>query len=290
MKIAIYGSRQQAPYSEQLAAFLDILARQGVEVVMHRKLYDLLLHLIPTHLAAVRQVVNTPDFTADIALSVGGDGTFLRTAQWVGDKEIPILGINTGHLGFLSGASIDELPEVTTELLEGRYCTSQRALLHVCAVDIPDWDLPGWPFALNEVAFSKEENASMIVAETQLNGHHLAAYRADGLLVATPTGSTAYNLSVGGPILQPDVPAWVLSPIAAHSLGIRPLVVNQDSTLEITVQGRAHSWRLTLDGRGYSLPTGATVKLCKAPFSLKIITRPTHDFSSNLREKLRWNE
>ncbi len=285
MKLAIYGSRQQAPYAQQIAQFLDLLASRGVEVVMHRKLYDLLQQLMPEHLSAVCEVVNTPDFDADVVLSIGGDGTFLRTAMWVGSKEIPILGINTGHLGFLSGANIDELPEVAAELIEGRYDTSDRALIHATGVD-----LPGWPYALNEAALTKEETASMIVAETKLDGYHLADYRADGLIVATPTGSTAYNLSVGGPILQPDVPAWVLSPIAAHSLGMRPLVVNDDSRLDVTVTGRARSWRLTLDGRGYSMPIGATVRLSRAPFFLKIVTRPDHDFPTTLRKKLRWNE
>ncbi len=285
MKIAIYGSRQQVPYAQQLAEFLDILHRENVDVVMHRKLYDLLVHIIPLHLACVKKVVSSADFNADLALSIGGDGTFLRTAMWIGDKEIPILGINTGHLGFLAGASISELPAVASELLEGRYATSDRALIHASGMEIA-----GWPYALNEAALTKEETASVIVAHTELNGKHLADYKADGLIVATPTGSTAYNLSVGGPILQPDVPAWVLSPIAAHSLGMRPLVVSYDSTLRIKVSGRAHSWRLTLDGRGYSMPIDSEVTLSRASFCLKIVTRPGHDFASTLRQKLRWNE
>lgn len=285
MTIAIYGSRQQAPYTPQLAQFFDLLSSQGVEIIMHRKLYDTLCQLIPLHLAAVRKVVNNSDYKADLALSIGGDGTFLRTAMWVGQKEIPILGINTGHLGYLSGASIDELPIVLSEILAGNFSTSERSLIHIEAPEIN-----GWPYAINEVAFTKEENASMITAETSLNDSNLANYRADGLIVATPTGSTAYNLSVGGPILQPDVPAWILSPIAAHSLSMRPLVVNNDAKIAVCVQGRARHWRLTLDGRGYSIPIGETVRLKKADFVLKLINRQGHDFASTLRDKLHWNE
>lgn len=285
MKLAIYGSRQHHIYGERLGQFLNILKEQGVDVVMHRKLYEVLVHLMPLSLAAVSQVTSNSDFTADAAISIGGDGTFLRTAMWVGDKEIPILGINAGHLGYLSAARIDELPSLLPMLMKGDYRTESRSLLEVQAPGFSDC-----PFALNEVALGKEENASMIVAATRINGEPLAEYRSDGLLVSTPTGSTAYNLSVGGPIIQPSAPAWVIAPIACHSLGMRPLVVGDDSEIGITVGGRAHTFRLSLDGRNASLPIDTCVKIRKAPFSVKVIMRPGMSFAQALREKLHWNE
>lgn len=285
MTIAIYGSRQLQAYAEPLGQFLEMLASAGVEAVMHRKLYDVLIHAMPLRMAAVRKVVSTPDFSADVAVSIGGDGTFLRTAIWVADKQIPILGINAGHLGYLSAADITELPALAPVLLGGEYATESRSLIEVSAPG-----LATWPYALNEVAVSKEENASMIVARTQINGQPLADYRADGLLISTPTGSTAYNLSVGGPIIQPAAPVWAIAPVAAHSLGMRPLVVSDDSEITVTVDGRAHTCRLSLDGRTASLPIGTRISLRKAPFSIRLVSLPGRTFAQRLRDKLHWSE
>lgn len=285
MIIAIYGRRTQDDFAPQLSAFLQTLARLGIDVVMHRKLYVSLVHLMPASLAAVRKVTNVPDFRADAAISIGGDGTFLRTAMWVGPKKIPIIGVNTGHLGYLSSASVDELGDLLNELISGNYAISERTLVEVVSPE-----LATWPYALNEAAVSKEETASIIEADTRINGEPLVCYKADGLIVATPTGSTAYNLSVGGPIIQPSAPVWVISPIAAHSLGQRPLVVSDSSEIEITVQGRARGFRLSLDGRSVTLPIGATVRMRRAPFPIRLITRPGHTFPAALRQKLHWSE
>lgn len=285
MTIAIYGSRQLQAYAEPLGQFLELLAQAGAEAVMHRKLYDVLIHAMPLRMAAVRKVVATPDFSADIAISIGGDGTFLRTSMWVGDKQIPILGINAGHLGYLSAADITELPSLAPALLSGDYATESRSLIEVTSPE-----LNTWPYALNEVAVSKEENASMIVADTHINGHHLAAYRADGLIISTPTGSTAYNLSVGGPIIQPSAPVWAIAPVAAHSLGMRPLVVSDTSEITVTADGRARTFRVSLDGRPASLPIGSTISLRKAPFAIRLVSLPGRTFAQRLRDKLHWSE
>ncbi|MCC8114528.1 MAG: NAD(+)/NADH kinase [Bacteroidales bacterium] len=285
MTIAIYGSRRQEPYADKIAAFLDVLAHAGAHVVMHRKLYDVLIHLIPAHLAPVRKVVAGPDFKADCAVSIGGDGTLLRTAMWVGSKDIPIIGVNTGHLGYLSGATVEELPSLANELLTGSWPTESRTLMHVSQPE-----LPFWPYALNEVAVAKEDTASMIIAHTSIGGALLANYRADGLVISTPTGSTAYNLSVGGPIIEPSAPVWALSPIAAHSLSMRPLVVSDDSHISIEVDGRGRQFRLTLDGRAVALPLGTRIEIEKAPFKLRLIVRPGHEFPIPLRQKLHWSE
>lgn len=285
MKIAIYGRKRQEEYAAALSKFFRRLADAGIEIVMHRKLYEVLSVLMPRDLAAVRQVVAGTDFKADVALSLGGDGTFLRTAMWVGDKEIPILGVNTGHLGYLASATVDDLPDVAEHLIAGEFDIKERKLIEVTA---PHIDV--WPYALNEVAVSKEQTASMIEAITMLDGKLLAHYKADGLIICTPTGSTAYNLSVGGPIIQPSAPVWGISPIAAHTLSMRPLVVCDSSDIEVTVTGRAEEFRLTLDGRAVTLPIGTKVKLKTAPFVVRLITRPMHGFPESLREKLGWSE
>lgn len=284
MRIAVYGRRRQEEFSAELAAFFERLGQGGAEIVMHRKIYDVLVHTIPHSLAAVRKVTSGHDFSADAAVSLGGDGTFLRTAMWIGDKQIPILGVNTGHLGYLASATIADLPAVADELLEGRFDVDDRRLIEVC-----EPKLDTWPYALNEVAVSKDQSASMIEAHTTISGRPLADYKADGLIVCTPTGSTAYNLSVGGPIIEPCTPVWCLSPIAAHTLSMRPLVVCDTAELDIVVEGRALEYRIALDGRATTLPIGTKVVLRKAPFLVKVINRAGHGFPMAMRDKLGWS-
>ena len=283
MKIAIYGSRRQEPYSQFIKALLRNLALSGVELVMHRKLYAHLTDELGVSLPGVS--VAPAEFAdmghVDMAVSIGGDGTFLRTAAWVGSTQTPILGINTGHLGYLAPVAVSEASAFVTDILEGNYDIEKRALI---AVDAPN--ITGWPFALNEVVFSKDDSASMISARATLNQAELAVYKADGLIVATPTGSTAYNMSAGGPIVQPSAPVWVFTPIAAHSLGMRPLVVSDDITAQVTVEGRSHSFRLSVDGRSTTMPMGATVTLRRAPFSTLIVQPRDCAFPAVLHNKL----
>lgn len=283
MKIAIYGSRRQEPYLDAIAEFLNSLARKHIDVVMHAKLHSYLLPLLPEAIGAVSEVTDSPCFSADLAVSIGGDGTFLRTAAWVADKEIPVLGVNTGHLGYLSAIGVDELPSVIDALADDDFIIESRSLIEVVEPEIPCW-----PFALNEVALAKEDSASMITASTMLDGTLLADYRADGLIVSTPTGSTAYNLSAGGPIVEPTAPVWVLSPIAAHSLSMRPLVVGDSSLLDIRPRSRSRNVRLAVDGRSTVLPSDTRVVLRKATFGVRIIRRRSHGFQHTLRDKLSW--
>lgn len=261
-------------------AFVNTLIGKGVHIVMHIKLYDSLSDTLGD---SPIEVTDSSDFHADVVLSFGGDGTFLRTAMWVGSKEIPILGINTGHLGYLTTARAEDLDQVTDDLLQGHYTVEERSLLHVVS---PSLDT--WPYALNEVVVNKNDTSSMVVVDTVIDGKPIASYRADGLIIASPTGSTAYNLSVGGPVVQPSAPVWVLSPIAAHSLSMRPLVVSDDSDISFTVDSRAGSFRLTLDGRTGTLPVGTTVKVRRAPFMVCVICRFGYEFPHALRTKLFW--
>ena len=283
MRIAVYGSRRQDNYLPEIEAFMKRLAQMDVELVMHPKLYKYLQAVMLPALAAVRRVTDSSDFIADAAVSIGGDGTFLRTAMWVSRSDIPILGVNTGHLGYMTALSVDRLSEVPELIMSGTLSYERRGLIEVVSPEIKTW-----PFALNEVTISKDDSASMIDAMTYLDGIHLADYCADGLIIATPTGSTAYNLSVGGPVIQPQTRVWVISPIAAHTLTMRPLVISDSSSLSILPQARAEHFRLTLDGRLVSLPVGTEIHLRRADFDVKVLHLPGSSFIETLRNKLHW--
>lgn len=282
MKLAIYGSRHQDEYLSQIEAFLNSLTRRGDSAVMHSKLYNYLLHIMPMALKCVCRVVDTGDFNADFAVSLGGDGSFLRTSAWVADKGIPIVGVNTGHLGFLTSLGIDELPQLP-ELLEGQYEIVRHSLLEVVSPQVQ-----GWPYALNEVTLTKSESSSIISVNAILDDVPLANYRADGLIVATPTGSTAYNLSVGGPIVVPVAPVFVLSPIAAHSLSMRPLVIADSSELRLRCDSRTPRFRLSIDGHATVHELDTEVVLRRARFDVLAVQLPGHNFPDTLRNKLSW--
>jgi len=283
MKIAIYGSRRQDAYLPQIEAFLAEMSQRGDTAVMHAKLYEYLLHLMPFALKCVERVCDSTEFTADYAVSIGGDGSFLRTAAWVADKEIPILGVNTGHLGFLASLGVDGLAQLPSLLECGDFKLQSHSLIHVAE---PKLDI--WPFALNEITVGKAETSSIITVNVLLGDIHLANYRADGLIVCTPTGSTAYNLSVGGPIVQPTAPVFVISPIAAHSLSMRPLVIDDASELTLRCNSRKPRYRLSLDGRSSVFDLSQQVVLRRAPFAVKSILLPGHNFADTLKNKLSW--
>lgn len=283
MRLAIYGSKRQDDYLPLIEEFLNAISSHGDNVVMHAKLYHYLLHLMPRALKCVERVCDTCDFTADYVVSLGGDGSFLRTAAWVGSKGIPVVGVNSGHLGFLASLDILELPQLPEILSRKEFTVEDLALLEVVEPRVP-----GWPFALNEVTVTKSDSSSIIEVDVQVDGTELARYRADGLIISTPTGSTAYNLSVGGPILAPDTPAIVMSPIAAHSLSMRPLVLSNRVVLTMKCESRSSHYRISLDGRAVSFPLEEPVKLRKAPFSIRAIRLKDRNFPETLRNKLAW--
>ena len=216
---------------------------------------------------------------ADLAIAIGGDGAFLKTAAWVGDSGIPVAGINTGHLGFLAAFSFDNPDDINRYLIAGDYVIEDRTMLEV--------ETPAGVFhALNEAAITRGENASMVSIRTEINGHDSLTYKGDGLIIATPTGSTAYNLSVGGPILDPSVAGWIIAPIAAHSLTVRPLVINDSSVVRLHVELRSPTFRLTLDGKSMSLPDGSLLSISKARWPLRLVTLPGHNFTDTLTTKM----
>ena len=284
MRIAVFGNRYQEAHIEELSTLFDLMSRHNVWVEMEESFYNYLCSVL-TSPPEVNDLIKGDDFNAAIALSIGGDGTFLRTAQRVGEKEIPILGINTGHLGYLADVTVNEANDKLQNLLDGKYHVESRTMI---AVTSPDAKLDLWRYALNEVAILKEDTSSMIEMEATVDDSHLATYLADGLIVSTPTGSTGYNLSVGGPIVAPSAPVWAISPVAAHSLTMRPLIVADDSVISVTTRSRSETYRISLDGRSQTLPGGTTIEMRRAPFVTRVIQRLDHRFTDTLRSKLLW--
>ena len=284
-KIAIYGSRRQEGHIGQLGKFIDALTGLGIEVYIEKKLAKVLTEEgFRLQIHGAKPCVDLPE-KIDVVVSAGGDGTFLRAARWIGDREVPILGINTGHLGFLANCPIEHVERLAGHLAAGEGTIEKRFILEVEVEGYPSGTLP---FALNEVAFLKGETSSMIDAHVTIDGSFLADYRADGLIVATPTGSTAYNLSVGGPIIDPTLECMVLSPIAPHTLTLRPLVAAGNAVIKASIYSRASEFRLSIDGRSFAMPCEREITVRKADYSVRVLRMPEEHFTSTLRNKLLW--
>lgn len=284
-KIAIFGNSYQKAYLTQLKDLFQKLSDCGIEVDIEHRFYDYLNSQLDEF--RFSKVVENPDKSYDLVLSIGGDGTFLHTAQWVGNKGIPIMGINTGHLGFLSMYKLEETDDLIKALMRGDFITEKRSLLQVISSELPN-DM--WPYALNEVAILKQDTSSMISVRAEVDSFFLADYLVDGLVISTPTGSTGYNLSAGGPILQPTIDNWVLSPIAPHTLTMRPLVVSGESEIKAITTSRVDTYRLSLDGRSVSLPCETEIRVRKAPFSIIVMRQANDNFANTMRDKLHWGK
>ena len=227
----------------------------------------------------------------DFALSIGGDGTFLTSAAVIGNKNIPILGVNCGHLGFLAEVQTQDLNYILHKLLAREYTIEQRSLLHLSVLDKegnPRDTLIMAPNALNEIAILKEGLSSMLSIETTVNGELLHTYHSDGLVIATPTGSTAYNLSIGGPLMAPQSRGIILTPIAPHSLTVKPLVVPDDWKLDIKVNSRYDAYMVSVDGRSQSLSTDMSLHIERANYTVKVVQIGDNSFLNSLKAKLNW--
>ena len=287
MKIAIFGNKYQQEAITHIGNLLHELGNCRAQVAIEDSFYSF-LHESALDLGPEIKKFGCDDaFDADVAFSIGGDGTFLRTAQVVTPLQIPILGINTGHLGYLTSADVKEASQVMCKLLDGDYFIENRSMLALKS-DLIDEGKPH--FALNDIAFLRQETSSMIEVEVKVHDTPLTTYKGDGLLVCTPTGSTAYNLSVGGPILEPLAQCIILSPVSAHSLTMRPIVIRDSLELAITTRSRASLYQVSIDGETTNMPSETTVYIGKAPFCTQVIQFYGHDFASTLRTKLMWGK
>ncbi len=285
MHIAVFGSSHQDRYLDSLSKLFSTLSRFNVTIEMEQKFYNYLCKMLP-QAPKVDNIITSDGASAEIALSIGGDGTFLRTARRVAQKNIPIVGINTGHLGYLTDATMNEAEMVINDLINKKYQIEERTMLEV-TIDNSDTEI-GEPYALNEVAILRQDTSSMISVKTSVNGTYFTTYLGDGLIISTPTGSTAYNLSVGGPILDPTSQNVVLSPISPHSLTMRPLVLRDDAVIQVSPQSRSEIFNISIDGRSNPCPIGTSVTISKAPFTIKVIQSLRHSFVDTLRDKLMW--
>lgn len=284
MKFAIFGNTYQAKKSAHVQRLLSILQKHGAEICISREFHDFLTTDQHFDLSGT-STFEENDFEADMVLSVGGDGTFLKAASRVGNRSIPILGINTGRLGFLADVSPEDMEETFEEIYNGNYKIENRSVLQI---ECEGQALEGYPYALNEIAILKRDSSSMIAIHAAINGAPLTTYQADGLVISTPTGSTAYSLSVGGPIIVPHSNTIAITPVAPHSLNVRPIVINDDWVITLDVESRSHNFLIAIDGRSESCREGSSLTIRKAPYPIKVVKRTNHIFFHTLRDKMMW--
>mgnify|MGYP002541443882 CR=1 FL=1 len=284
MKFAIFGNTYQAKKSTHVETLFSILKEYKDELYLCREFYNFLTKDLHMHIE-VNGLFDHSNFDADMVISVGGDGTFLKAASRVGNKNIPILGINTGRLGFLADVSPAEMEATFKEIHELKYRVEERSVLNIACDGQP---LKGYPYALNDIAVLKRDSSSMIAVHTYINGAYLTTYQADGLVIATPTGSTAYSLSVGGPIIVPHSATVAITPVAPHSLNVRPIVIRDDWEIKLEVESRSHNFLVAIDGRSESCNEGSHLIIRKADYSIKVVKRFDHIFFDTLRTKMMW--
>lgn len=284
MRIGIFGSEYQLEKQSIIRRVFSKLAALGAEVYVDADFSDFLRDTFGFE-PAVAGILSGDEFDLEVAISMGGDGTFLRTAARVNRQNIPILGINTGRLGFLADVGSTEVEETLEEVFKHYYRVEERTLLRL---GTETRAYQGYNYALNEIAVLKRDTSSMITIHTELNGEYLTSYQADGLVIATPTGSTAYSMSVNGPIILPQDNSLVLSPVAPHSLNVRPLVIPDDYEIRLNVDSRNRTFLVSLDGRSEIFPSGIRLTISKANYTTKVIKRYNHTFYQTLREKLMW--
>ena len=284
MKIGLFGNEYRVENQKCIQSLFDKLKAFDTKVYVERRFYDYLT-LQSASKPGVAGLIESNPLALDLAISLGGDGTFLRTAAWVGRQNIPILGINMGRLGFLADINTDAVEATLDEIFGKKYTVEERSVLEL------ESNPPfrgRYNYALNEIAVLKRDTSSMITIHTSLNDEYLTNYLGDGLLVATPTGSTAYSMSVNGPIIIPQANNFVLSPVAPHSLNVRPLVIPEDYRIRLKVETRNNNFLVALDGRSDIYPPGSEFVIRKADFTIRLVKRYPQSFYETLRKKLLW--
>lgn len=283
MKVAIYSRGGQTLQAQDLCSLLDLLEKAGIKAVVYKSLKDQYAEL-----ASLENVfVGSADLDEhiDALISLGGDGTLLDTVCLVRDKQIPVLGINYGRLGFLASLGKENIVEAVLALQERTYVLDKRKLLHLDA-SVPLFGEE--PFALNEVVIHKREFSPMIKIHTYLNGEFLNTFWSDGLILSTPTGSTGYSLSCNGPVVFPESESFVITPIAPHNLNIRPIVIPNNNVISFEVEGRMDDFICTLDSRKEVVSKDVQLAVRKEAFSFNLVRLNENNFLRTLREKLTW--
>lgn len=284
MRFALFGNTYETCKSVHAEQLFAILSSYGDEVYVERDFYRFLCETQSFSFEPAGLIDKLEKLEADMAISLGGDGTFLKAACYVGATGIPIVGINTGRLGFLADVSADEMETFFANLHEGHYSVRDRSLLEITTSDSTEQPA----YALNEVTLSKHDSSSMIAVHTHVGGEHLTTYMGDGLIIATPTGSTAYSLSAGGPIIYPQSEVFVLTAVAPHSLNVRPIVIADDKTIELRIESRSGSFLVAIDGISRSYPEQTTITLRKAAHAIRVVKQEGNTFFHTLQQKMKW--
>lgn len=290
MKIGIYGQFYHANSAVYIEELLNVLDCENIEVVIEEGFF----RLIHQNESIKKEFSHFGSFTSidpsyDLFFSVGGDGTILKAVNYVRDLGIPIVGINTGRLGFLATVNKEEIKKTIYKLLRQEYHLSERTLLCI-ETDPKTEGFEELSFALNEIAVNRKNTTSMITIETWLDGEYLTAYWADGLIISTPTGSTGYSLSCGGPVITPSTKALAITPIAPHNLNARPLIIRDNTRITLKVSGRENEYLVSLDSRIATLQNQTTIHIKKASFKIKMVEFRGDSFLKTLRQKLLWGE
>jgi NAD+ kinase len=285
MRVAIHGLSLKAEFLPILGSLFEKLQSLGISICLTPILDQQLRQLSPS--SPPFQILQRPeDFDGlDFFLSIGGDGTLLDSVCVVGKKEIPILGLNTGRLGFLANVATDKIGEAIEELAKGNYQIESRILL---SLNSSKKLFQGVYFALNEFTIHKKDTSSMITVHTFIDGKYLNSYWADGLIVATPTGSTGYSLSCGGPLITPGAKNFVITPVSPHNLNVRPIIVSDEAEISFEIEGRTDKFMISLDSRSTSVASEVKLSVKKEAFSAKLVKLPSYHFFDTLRQKLNW--
>lgn len=288
MKIALYGRNIKDDGSSNFISNLaSFFSDNHIVTYVHKHIYQEFLNKTKDFSLAVEEYddSNFAEIEADYLISIGGDGTLLDTITLIRQRDTPVLGINTGRLGFLANVAQSEVHEALSDLINGYYTIDKRALLYLEGTETY---FNGFHFALNDFVIHKNDTSSMIVVNTFLNGEFLNAYWADGLIISTPTGSTGYSLSCGGPILFPHSESFVVTPIAPHNLNVRPIVVSDKNIISFEVEGRSSSFLISLDSRSVSVPYTSQLAIRRSDLELSLVQLKGHNYLSTLRRKLMW--
>ena len=290
MKVAIFGQYYQNDTRPIIRDIIVFFEANQVEMVIEANFLEILYkeNILTKEYTTFSKHTDL-DSSFDILISIGGDGTILRAATYVRDLGIPILGVNAGRLGFLAKVQKENIASFLQIVIEKKYTISERTVLGL-TTSPKNSAIDDFSFAMNEVTVNRKDTTSMITIETYLNGEYLNSYWADGLIISTPTGSTGYSLSCGGPVLTPDVKSLVITPIAPHNLNARPLVIPDDTEIELHVSGREENYLVSLDSRTASTSNKTILKIKKSPYSIKMVEIPNETFLKTLRNKLLWGQ
>ena len=285
MQIAIYGRKISKQNLKSFYNVFELIQSFGWNLIIEEDLANSIVQ---------KRVIDFPYKTfnsdkdlksgVDLVISMGGDGTFLKCVSYIKNSDVPIMGINLGRLGFLANVSLDQISEALYDIKAKKYVFQKRSLLKVEV----DGALNGGYFAMNELTIHKKDTTSMVAVNVSLDDNFLNTYWSDGLIVSTPTGSTAYNLSCGGPIITPGCQVHIITPIAAHNLNVRPVVVPDHMPIKLSVEGRNRSYLMSIDGKSISIKQGQEIKITKADFMINVIKFENNNFLDTIRNKMLW--